>query len=152
MLPVQVLLLLQCQPRQLLVYLFVLPLLVVPLHPKQQQRGQNEDTATCRQIEPISNMIVRLVKRQKAPGTDQASYIPQHNIGTNGTRTRRVANNVGGYLCIAQRTERKGAGGDEEGGTVTGLCICGGEEHDVTYHHEGCGDDEEDTPTIKPPG
>ena len=54
-------------------------------------------------------------------------------------------------MGVAESSECEGAAGDEEGGPVSDLRVCAGEEHDVAAHHEGCADDEEDGAAVKLP-
>ena len=151
MLPVQILLLLHGQTRQFGVHILLILLLIVPLHPKQQPHREKKHTAARRQIESISNMVVRFIEREETPCADEPTHITKHDVGANGTGAGSIADHVGRDLGVAQGAEGEGTGGDEEGCAVADLRFLGGEEHDVTDHHEGRGDDEEDASAVEAP-
>lgn len=64
----------------------------------------------------------------------------------------RDSQDVRRHLGVAQRSERKGTGGDDECRAVAHLRVRGSEEHDVSDHYQRGGDDEEDVPSVEAPG
>lgn len=150
--PVQIRLRLIIQTRQLSLGVLLVSLRVVPLHVEQHEDTQDENHRARTKVQTIANRIIRPVERQESPSRNQTTDVAEHDVCADGGSARRVRQDVGGHLRVAQGSEGEGAGGDEEGGAVTGLGILRGEEHDVSDHDEGGGDDEEDLASVEAPG
>lgn len=150
--PVQIRLRLIIQTRQLSLGVLLVSLRIVPLHVEQHEDTQDENHRARTEIQTIANRIIRSVEGQESPSRDQTANVAEHDVCADGGSARRVREDVGGYLRVAQGSECEGAGRDEEGCAVTGLGILRGQEHDVSDHDEGGGDDEEDLASVEAPG
>lgn len=82
MLPIQILNLLLTETRQFLLHAPRLSLLIIPNHPEIDPQRQQERRASRRQVQPVADMIVRLVMGQEAPGGNQTANVAHHNVET----------------------------------------------------------------------
>lgn len=63
------------QPRQLSVHVPAVPLLVARFHVEKHQNTQNQDARTRRQVQTVSNWVVRPVEGQEGPGTSNRRLV-----------------------------------------------------------------------------
>lgn len=170
MLPVQICASLVVQPSELSIDISLVALTVIPLHVKHQGHAQDKDHGAGGQVQPITNRVVGRVVWYKCPCGDQTAHVAwklsalrtliqtmqiehtEHDVRANGRSARRVSQDVRRHLGVAQRSERKGTGGDDECRAVAHLRVRGSEEHDVSDHYQRGGDDEEDVPSVEAPG
>lgn len=153
MLPIQILNLLLTHTGQFRIHINLIPLFVIPLHVEQQDDTRDQDRRASRQVQAIADGVIRTIRRQERPRRYEAAHIATHYIHANACCTRGIRDKVRGDLCVSERPKGECAGGDDEGGAVSGLGIVlrGGEEHDVADHYERCADDEEDIAAVESP-
>ena len=90
MLPIHILLLQKRRARQLLINIPTLSLLIIPLHPEEQQDTQTQASRRNSQIKAVSNMVVGCIGGQERPSGDQAANVAEHDVGADGGAARRV--------------------------------------------------------------
>ncbi|KAJ8106704.1 hypothetical protein OPT61_g9364 [Boeremia exigua] len=137
--------------RKLGVDVDLLALLVAPLHPEQQRDTRDENGAAGSQVEPVADAEVRCVGGEETPCRDQAADVAKHDDCADGGGARRVGDDVGRALRVAERAEGEGAGRDDEGRSVAHLRHRAGQEHNVADHHEGRAHDDEDHAAVEAP-
>lgn len=119
------------------------PPLVVPLHPHDLQRRDDEDEARGREVEAVADLVVGGVERQVGPGSDEATNITEHDVTADGDAAARVAHDDGRRLRVRERADGEAADGREEGRGVPHAGHLARQEQDVPQHREGRrGDDE----------
>jgi len=131
MLPIHILLLQQRSASQLLINISAFSLLVIPLHPEEQQNTQTQASRRNSQVKPIANVVVGCIEGQERPSSDQAADIAKHDVGTDGGAARGIRDDVCADLGVAEGAEGEGARGDDEGGSVAYCGLFRGQEHDV---------------------
>jgi hypothetical protein len=99
-------------PSQFLVHINAFPLLITAIHPEQQHNTQDQNRATRAQIQAVTNLVVRSVKRQETPCGDQTANIAEHDCHADCGCACCVGDDVGGCVGVAQRAEREGSRGD----------------------------------------
>lgn len=144
MLPIQILNLLLLQSSQLRIDIFTFPLAIIPAHPHQQCNTHNQNRAARREVQSIPDGIIRCIRGQEAPSTDEPADIPQHDVGAYGGRASSVRDDVCGDVRVAESSVGKGSDGNDESCAVASRGVVGGEEHDVADHHERSRGDEVD--------
>jgi hypothetical protein len=142
--PIHVLNLLSCLARELLIHINDPSPLITPLHPHQQQHTRNQNRAASRQIQSITNLVVRRVKRQETPSRNKSTDVTKHDHDANRRSACGVGHNVGRDIRSAECTEAKRTRRYEERGSVADLGVVAGEKHDIANHDERRAGDEEE--------
>ena len=137
--------------RQLLIHINYPSRLVTPLHPNYQQHTRNQDGAARSQIESITNLVVRRIKRQEAPSRNKSTNVTKHDHDADCRRACGVRDDVRRNIRSAESTEGESPGRYEERGSVANLRIVAGEEHDIANDDERRARDEEEHAFVKAP-
>jgi len=150
--PIHILHHLLLQTRQLSINVTSLTLLVIHIHPKQKQDGADQNSSRSTQIETVSNLVMRAIKRQERPGRDQSTDIAKHDIEADSGGASSVGNNVCRDLGVAQSAKGEGTGGNDESSSVADIGILGCKEHDISNHHQWSGGNKQDCASVQAPG
>jgi hypothetical protein len=137
--------------RQLLIHINYPSLPITPLHPHQQQHTRDQDRAASRQIQSITNLVIRRIKRQEAPRRNKSTDVTKHDHDANRGSACGVGYDVGRDVRSAERTEAERTGRYEECGSVADLGVVAGEKHDIANHDERCACDKEKQAFVKTP-
>lgn len=150
-LPIQILHLLPAHPRQLLLHAQRLPPLIILLHPEQHHSSNNQDGRNGRQVQAVTDRIVRPISRQKRPSAHQPTNVSAHDVHADGAAASRVRNNVGADLRVGHGAKRKDGRREQKDGGIAGLGVGGGKEDDEADNDEGCARHDDDLATVHLP-
>jgi len=130
-LPVHILLFKKSGTGQLLINIPSISLLVVSLHPEQEQNTNAQACSRDSQVETITNVVVRSVERQERPSGDQTTNVAEHDVGTDSGTACCIGYDIRTDLGVTERTEGECARCDDKSCAVTNGGVLGSQEHDA---------------------
>lgn len=131
MLPVHILLLEKSSSSQFLINISSISLLVVSLHPEQEQDTDAQACSCNSQVESVTNVVVGSVERQERPSGDQTTNVAEHNVGADGRTAGCVGYNICADLSVTEGAEGECTRCDDESCAVTNGGVLGSQEHDA---------------------